>query len=264
MGKVIEPRLRLGRDSIAWPPPSSAKITLVTLASTLRPAPITHQSTLVPSLAHTPSTAEVVRAGVELILLVMIFDRTRSPGPLRPVPDGIWIVRIMPILRRSYISSFPSYASPTLFSSPAGGAEGQDRRRPTLRGMDALLEAGEEDGHPRRIRPVTSSRSAVEVGDKVASKYDPRHEIFAVPVTLPSRVTAVIQRARLLPAYRYSARSTSHRHRIRHDLLKVLDTEAKTAPSRDQASAALSPRPKKWPSFCSARCSGKNSTCASS
>ena len=62
--KVVEPRLRLGRESIALSASVLRQLTLVTLAllSGLR---LYTQSTLIPSLAHTPSTGAVVRAACE-------------------------------------------------------------------------------------------------------------------------------------------------------------------------------------------------------
>ena len=59
--KVVEPRLRLGRESIALSASVLRQLTLVTLAllSGLR---LYTQSTLVPSLVRTPSTGEIVRA----------------------------------------------------------------------------------------------------------------------------------------------------------------------------------------------------------
>src|ERR1700732_179215 len=67
--EVVEPRLRLGRESIALSASVLRQLTLVTLAllSGLR---LYTQSTLVPSLVRTPSTGEIVRAALELILLI--------------------------------------------------------------------------------------------------------------------------------------------------------------------------------------------------
>src|SRR6201995_1193419 len=60
--KVIEPRLRLGRESIALSASVLRQLTLVTLALLSGLRLYTH-STLIPSLARTPSTAEILRAG---------------------------------------------------------------------------------------------------------------------------------------------------------------------------------------------------------
>src|SRR6202051_4860762 len=93
---VVEPRLRLGRESIALSASVLRQLTLVTLAllSGLR---LYTQSTLIPSLVRTPSTGEIVRAALELILLILIFDRL-VPQLLFARTRGLWIVRILPIL----------------------------------------------------------------------------------------------------------------------------------------------------------------------
>src|SRR6201982_3737146 len=103
--KVVEPRLRLGRDSIALSASVLRQLTLVTLAllSGLR---LYTQSTLVPSLAHTPSTGAVVRAAFELILLILIFDRL-VPQFLFARTRGLWIVRILPILQALFYLILP-------------------------------------------------------------------------------------------------------------------------------------------------------------
>src|SRR5258708_12543278 len=93
--KVVEPRLRLGRESIALSASVLRQLTLVTLAllSGLR---LYTQSTLVPSLVRTPSTGEIVRAPCELILLTLIFLRPLPHLPFPP-PPRLRLLRIPPI-----------------------------------------------------------------------------------------------------------------------------------------------------------------------
>src|SRR5271170_112941 len=65
--KVVEPRLRLGRESIALSASVLRQLTVAALALLSGLRLYTH-TTLVPSLARTPSTGEVVRAAFELVL----------------------------------------------------------------------------------------------------------------------------------------------------------------------------------------------------
>src|SRR5258708_676017 len=90
--EVIDPRLRLGRESIALSASVLRQLTLATLALLAGLRLYTH-STLNPSLARTPSTGEVVRAACELILLILIFDRLLPPL-LFARTRGLRIVRI--------------------------------------------------------------------------------------------------------------------------------------------------------------------------
>src|SRR5580692_3998314 len=66
--KVVEPRLRLGRESIALSASVLRQLTVAALALFAGLRLYTH-TTLLPSLARTPSTSEIVRAVFELILL---------------------------------------------------------------------------------------------------------------------------------------------------------------------------------------------------
>src|SRR5580698_8205000 len=58
--RVVEPRLRLGRESIALSASVLRQLTLATLAL-LAGLRLYTQTALIPSLARTPSTGEVVR-----------------------------------------------------------------------------------------------------------------------------------------------------------------------------------------------------------
>src|SRR5260370_32013416 len=96
--------------------------------------------------------------------------------------------------------------------------------------MDALLEAGEEEGILEESdRELV--RSAVEFGDKVVLEVmTPRPEIFAVPGSLPLReFTAEINEHAFsrVPVYSGTLDNVTG-IAFAHDLLKVLDTEANT------------------------------------
>jgi CBS domain containing-hemolysin-like protein len=246
--KVVEPRLRLGRESIALSASVLRQLTLVTLAllSGLR---LYTQSTLIPSLAHTPSTGAVVRAACELILLILIFDRL-LPQLLFARTRGLWIVRILPILQALFYLILPVTMLLQLLFSIAALAEPEDATEEDhpSEAMDALLEAGEEEGILEESdRELV--RSAVEFGDKVVLEVmTPRPEIFAVPGSLTLReFTAEINEHAFsrVPVYSGSLDNVTG-IAFAHDLLKVLDTEANTRTVAEiQRPAAFVPETKK-------------------
>ena len=246
--KVVEPRLRLGRESIALSASVLRQLTLVTLAllSGLR---LYTQSTLIPSLAHTPSTGAVVRAACELILLILIFDRL-LPQLLFARTRGLWIVRILPILQALFYLILPVTMLLQLLFSIAALAEPEDTTEEDhpSEAMDALLEAGEEEGILEESdRELV--RSAVEFGDKVVLEVmTPRPEIFAVPGNLSLReFTAQINEHAFsrVPVYSGTLDNVTG-IAFAHDLLKVLDTEANARTVAEiQRPAAFVPETKK-------------------
>jgi putative hemolysin len=246
--KVVEPRLRLGRESIALSASVLRQLTLVTLALLSGLRLYTH-TTLVPSLVRTPSTAEIVRAACELILLILIFDRL-LPQLLFARTRGLWIARILPILQALFYLILPVTMLLQLLFSIAALAEPEDTTvddHPS-EAMDALLEAGEEEGILEESdRELV--RSAVEFGDKVVLEVmTPRPEIFAVPGSLTLReFTAEINEHAFsrVPVYSGSLDNVTG-IAFAHDLLKVLDTEANTRTVAEiQRPAAFVPETKK-------------------
>jgi CBS domain containing-hemolysin-like protein len=246
--EVIEPRLRLGRESIALSASVLRQLTLATLALLAGLRLYTH-STLNPSLAHTPSTGEVVRAACELILLILIFDRL-LPQLLFSRTRGLWIARILPILQALFYLILPVTMLLQLLLSIAALAEPEDATEEDhpSEAMDALLEAGEEEGILEESdRELV--RSAVEFGDKVVLEVmTPRPEIFAVPCTLILReFTAEINEHAFsrVPVYSGSLDNVTG-IAFAHDLLKVFDTDAKTRTVAEiQRPAAFVPETKK-------------------
>jgi putative hemolysin len=246
--EVVEPRLRVGRESIALSASVLRQLTLVTLALLSGLRLYTH-STLVPSLARTPSAGEVVRAAVELILLVLIFDRL-LPQLLFARTRGLWISRILPVLQALFYLILPVTMLLQLLLSIAALAEPEDRTEEDhpSEAMDALLEAGEEEGILEESdRELV--RSAVEFGDKVVLEVmTPRPEIFAVPGSLSLRqFTAEINEHAFsrVPVYSSSLDNVTG-IAFAHDLLKVLDAEANTrSVAQIQRPAAFVPETKK-------------------
>jgi putative hemolysin len=246
--QVVEPRLRLGRESIALSASVLRQLTLVTLALLSGLRLYTH-STLIPSLARTPSTAEILRAGAEVILLVLIFDRL-LPQLLFARTRGLWLARILPVLQALFYLILPVTMLLQLLLSIAALAEPEDKPEDDSpsEAMDALLEAGEEEGILEESdRELV--RSAVEFGDKVVLEVmTPRPEIFAVPGSLSLRqFTAEINEHAFsrVPVYSNSLDNVTG-IAFAHDLLKVLDAEAGTrSVAQIQRPAAFVPETKK-------------------
>jgi len=246
--EVVEPRLRLGRESIALSASVLRQLTVAALALFAGLRLYTH-TTLLPSLARTPSTSEIVRAVFELILLILLFDRL-LPQLLFTRTRGLWIARITPILQALFYLILPVTLLLGLLLSIAALAEPEDTAEEDhpSEAMDALLEAGEEEGILEESdRELV--RSVVEFGDKVVLEVmTPRPEIFAVPGTLTlHQFTAQINERAFsrVPVY---AGSLDHVTGIAfaHDLLKVLDIEAGTRTvAQIQRPAAFVPETKK-------------------
>jgi CBS domain containing-hemolysin-like protein len=190
----------------------------------------------------------VARAAAELILLILICDRL-IPQVIFARTRGLWIRRITLLLQVFFYLILPVTIVLQLLLSIAALAEPEDNteeERPS-EAMDALLEAGEEEGILEESdRELV--RSVVEFGDKVVREImTPRPEIFAVPGTLTLKeFTAEINEHAFsrVPVY---AGSLDHVTGIAfaHDLLKVLDIEAGTRTvAQIQRSAAFVPETK--------------------
>ena len=248
--QVVEPRLRLGRESIALSASVLRQLTLAALAllSGLRLYPST---ALVPSLAHTPGTGEIVRAICELILLILVFDRL-LPQLLFTRTRGLWIARIRPVLQALFYLILPVTLLLGLLLSIAALAEPEDKEEEEhpSEAMDALLEAGEEEGILEESdRELV--RSVVEFGDKIVLEVmTPRPEVFAVPDTLTlQEFTAAINEHAFsrVPVYSGSLDQVTG-IAFAHDLLKVLDAEAETRTvAQIQRPVAFVPETKKVP-----------------
>ena len=136
-------------------------------------------------LARAPSVDEIALTGVLLVLLILLFDRL-IPQLLFTRTRGLWIAHIRYFLQALFYLMLPITLTLGLLLSIVALAEPEDaaeEERPS-EAMDALLEAGEEEGILEESdRDLV--RSVVEFGDKVVREVmTPRPEIFAVPETL--------------------------------------------------------------------------------
>jgi CBS domain containing-hemolysin-like protein len=167
----VEPRLRLSRESAALSASVLRQIALAALTFLLA-------FRLQGKLGHSP--AEIARTVFELLLVLLVFDRL-LPQIFFTKTRGVWIARIGIVLQLLFYLVLPVTLTISLLLSIAGLAE-PEMEEPEHAGeaMDALLEAGEEEGVlDEEDRELV--RSVVEFGDKVVREVmTPRPEMFAV------------------------------------------------------------------------------------
>ena len=220
----IEPRMRLGRESLAQSASVLRQLTLAGLAllAGLR---------LSPRLGQPGAATETFTTLLELVLLILLFDRL-VPQVLFSRTRGRWITRIHYLLEFLFYLVLPVTLLLGLLLSIASLAEPENQKEEEhpSEAMDALLEAGEEEGILEESdRELV--RSVVEFGDKVVREVmTPRPEIFAVPLTLTLReFTAEIEDHIFsrVPVYRESLDQITG-IAFAHDLLQVADTDAAT------------------------------------
>jgi putative hemolysin len=228
--EVVEPRLLLGRESIALSASVLRQLALASIALIFGLRLYT-RTALIPSLAHVPSGSEIVRSVCELILLIIFFDRL-IPQILFTRTQGLWISRIRVLLQALFYLILPITLLLSLILSIAALAEPEDAEEEenSSEAMQALLEAGEEEGILEESdRELV--RSVIEFGDKVVREVmTPRPEIFAVPDTLSVRefTSQVVEHGlSRIPVY---SGSLDHVTGIAfaHDLLRVNDADAET------------------------------------
>lgn len=219
----VEPRMHLGRESLAQ---SASVLRQLTLASIglmfgmLLAQRVSAGGQLWPELG---------RAVFELVLLIIVFDRL-LPQVLFTRTRGLWLLRIRWVLQALFYLILPVTLLLGLLLSIAALAEPEDAAEEDhpSEAMDALLEAGEEEGILEESdRELV--RSVVEFGDKVVREVmTPRPEIFAVPVTLTLKdFTEAIEDHAFsrVPVYRDSL-DTVTGIAFAHDLLQVTDADA--------------------------------------
>ena len=226
--EFVEPRLRLGRESIALSASVLRQLTLAAIALLSGLRLYTHNA-LLPQLIHVPGLPEIARASIELILLILIFDRL-VPQILFTRTRGLWTTRIRLLLQALFYLILPITLLLGLLLSIAALAEPEDTGEPEdqSEAMDALLEAGEEEGILEESdRELV--RSVVEFGDKLVREImTPRPDVFAVPSTLTlQQFTAAIEEHAFsrVPVYTGSLDNITG-IAFAHDLLQVPDTEA--------------------------------------
>ncbi len=251
--QVVEPRLRLGRESVALSASvlrqlsiaAMAMLAVLRLYSPLSLLPVT----LSQAYARTPLLSDFARTVVELILLIIIFDRL-VPQFLFTRTRGLWIAKIRYLLEALFYLILPVTLLLGLLLSIAALAEPEDTTEEDhpSEAMDALLEAGEEEGILEESdRELV--RSVVEFGDKVVREVmTPRPEIYAVEgaMTLEVFTTALEENIySRVPVFSGQLDNITG-IAFAHDLLQILDTDAAQKTVAElQRPAAFVPETKK-------------------
>ena len=226
--EAVEPRLRLSRETIVLSASVLRQLTLALIAflSGLR---LYAHSSLLPALIHVPGLPEFARAIAELILLILIYDRL-IPQILFTRTRGLWVVRIRFLLEALFYLVLPVTLLLGLLLSIVALAEPElpEQVENPSEAMEALLEAGEEEGILEESdRELV--RSVVEFGDKLVREVmTPRPEVFAVPeaMTLEQFTAAIEEHAfSRVPVFGSSLDDVTG-IAFAHDLLQVRDTDA--------------------------------------
>ena len=218
----VEPRLGLGRESVAL---SASVLRQLSLASVA----FLFGLRVYQALGKGTGWTQIASLVFELILIIVIFDRL-IPQVLFTRTAGRWIVRIRFLIQAVFFVILPITLLLGLLLSIAALAEPEDTHEEEhpSEAMDALLEAGEEEGILEESdRELV--RSVVEFGDKVVREgMTPRPDIFAVPATLTIRqFTAAIREHAYsrVPVYQGSLDEITGLA-FAHDLLHVADADA--------------------------------------
>jgi putative hemolysin len=221
--ELVEPKLTMGREFVALS------------VSVMRQASLATVALLFGARLYTqpvqPHLSEFLLTAFELILLILVFDRL-IPQILFARTEGRWIVRLRYMVQMLIYGLLPVTIVLSLLLSIAALAEPEDTSvedHPS-EAMDALLEAGEEEGILEESdRQLV--RSVVEFGDKVVREImTPRPEVFAVASTLTlEQFTAEIHEHiySRVPVYRGTLDEVTGII-FAHDLLQISDTEAAT------------------------------------
>jgi putative hemolysin len=227
--RAVEPRLRLGRESVALSASVLRQLTLAAIALIAGLRLYVHVKEK-PLLARAPSFEEIAFTAFLLVLLILFFDRL-LPQLLFTRTRGLWIAHIRLLLEALFYLILPVTLTLGLLLSIVALAEPEDaaEEEHPSEAMDALLEAGEEEGILEESdRELV--RSAVEFGDKVVREVmTPRPEIFAVPETLTLEEFLVRLKENQFSRVPVFAGTLDHVTGIAfaRDLLQVLDTDAK-------------------------------------
>jgi CBS domain containing-hemolysin-like protein len=246
--EVVEPRLRLGRESVALSASVLRQLSLAAMAM-LAGLRLYSPNSLAPVYSRTPHLLDIARNGVELILLIVIFDRL-VPQLLFTRTRGLWIAKIRFLLEALFYLVLPVTLLLGLLLSIAALAEPEDTAvedHPS-EAMDALLEAGEEEGILEESdRELV--RSVVEFGDKVVREVmTPRPEIYAVDASMTlADFTAALEEHVYSRVPVYAGMLDNITGVVfAHDLLQITDAEAGNKTVAElQRPAAFVPETKK-------------------
>lgn len=195
-----------------------------------------------------PTLEEILQA-VLIVVLVTAFCTQVLPFLLFQRTRGLWVVRLVWLVRLLLFIVFPVTLLISFLLSIANLAEEPvTAEEETAGDVEALLEAGEEEGILEESdRELV--RSAVEFGDKlVRDVMTPRPQIFAVPESMPLETFLEELKEHnysRVPVYSGTLDSITG-IAFAHDLLQISDEEASTRTVASiQRPAALVPETKK-------------------
>jgi CBS domain containing-hemolysin-like protein len=195
-----------------------------------------------------PNLEEIAQS-VLAIILVAVFCAQLMPFLLFQRTKGLWVVRLLWPVRLMLFVVFPVTLFVSFLLSVATLAEEPATLEEETAGdVEALLEAGEEEGILEESdRELV--RSAVEFGDKLVREImTPRPQIFAVPESM--RLTTFLEKLKeknfsRVPVYSGTLDSITG-IAFAHDLLQISDDEAHTRTiATIERPAALVPETKK-------------------
>jgi CBS domain containing-hemolysin-like protein len=245
---AVEPRLHLARESIALSASVLRQLSLAAMAM-LAGLRLYSPNSLIPVYTRTPHLSDIARTAIELVLLIIFFDRL-LPQLIFTRTRGLWIAKIRYLLEALFYLVLPVTLLMGLLLSIAALAEPEDTTEEDhpSEAMDALLEAGEEEGILEESdRELV--RSVVEFGDKVVREVmTPRPEIYAVDGSMTLEVfTAALEENIYSRVPVFSGQLDNITGIVfAHDLLQVLDTEAsQLTVAQLQKPAAFVPETKK-------------------
>jgi CBS domain containing-hemolysin-like protein len=237
--RLVEPRLRLSRESAAL---SASVLRQTALAAVA----LLFGIKMMRSVMNAGSAAETA---VEIVFIIIFFDRM-LPQVFFARTKGLWAARVRILFQTLFYLVLPITLVLSLLLSIASLAEPgeEDEEEHPSEGVDALLEAGEEEGILEESDRALV-RSVVEFGDKVAREVmTPRPEMFAVPETMT--LTEFTESLRNNPFSRVPVYSGTLDNvtgiAFAHDLLQVPDSDAQHRLLREiQRPAFFVPEPKR-------------------
>jgi len=229
--RFVEPRLHLSRESAEL---SAAILRQFSLAAIAVLFGIKMCAALTASVESGITVhGEIVRSILELILAILVFDRM-LPYVFFMRTRGLWIVRMRLLMQGLFYLVTPATLLLSLLVSIVSLAEQTD---PAVEAhpeeakdaaMDALLEAGEEEGILEQSdRELV--RSVVEFGDKVTREVmTPRPRVFAVPaeMSIAAFTAALAEHPHSrVPVYEETPDKVTG-IAFAHDVLQIADVDA--------------------------------------
>ncbi|MGC1294689.1 MAG: hemolysin family protein, partial [Alloacidobacterium sp.] len=201
------------------------------------------------SVTDRPTYGEIGQAVLGVVLVIALFNRL-LPFVFFTRTRGLWVVRVRWLLRLLFYLVLPVTIFLGFLLSIAALAEApkMEEESPSSEAVDALIEAGEEEGIIEEgDRELV--RSAVEFGDKVVRELmTPRPEMIAIhgSATLEELLQLIEKHpVSRVPVYEGTLDQITG-IAFAHDLLRVSDEAARTRRvSTIQRAAAFVPETKK-------------------